>query len=254
MEFVIKINTLQPPSPEQIRADAAFLIHVADNHATFFSAAPGAPASVFGKATAKPEGMVPPLPVPAAAVTPPPPPGAPVSAPPAPTSHGDGSATDLLPRTASADLDKNGLPWDARIHSSSKAKTAKDEWKKLRGVDDALVAAVTAELLGKSPAAPAAAPAMAPPPPPPAPAAAANVPPIPPAPPAASAPVAPPPPPAGADANAMQKAIIDAVTAGKFGIEDVNAACMNLGYGNMGEVKAAGMLPMLHNSLAARMA
>lgn len=45
------------------------------------------------------------------------------------------------------EVDKNGLPWDARIHSDAKEKlSAKGYWKKRRGVDDATVQAVEAEL------------------------------------------------------------------------------------------------------------
>lgn len=48
---------------------------------------------------------------------------------------------------AGVELDAAGLPWDHRIHSSSKAKLAKTgEWKVARGMDPATVTAVTAEL------------------------------------------------------------------------------------------------------------
>lgn len=47
--------------------------------------------------------------------------------------------------------DKNGLPWDERIHAGTKALNADGTWKKRRGVDDATVAAVTAELTGAAP-------------------------------------------------------------------------------------------------------
>ena len=50
------------------------------------------------------------------------------------------------PVPASAELDSAGLPWDKRIHSSSRAKVADGTWRKMRGVDDALVATVEAEL------------------------------------------------------------------------------------------------------------
>lgn len=48
--------------------------------------------------------------------------------------------------------DKNGLPWDERIHAGTKALNGDGTWKKRRGVDDATVAAVTAELTGTAPA------------------------------------------------------------------------------------------------------
>ena len=45
------------------------------------------------------------------------------------------------------EVDSAGLPWDARIHGAAKKKTKKDElWKKIRGVDPALVETVEAEL------------------------------------------------------------------------------------------------------------
>lgn len=46
------------------------------------------------------------------------------------------------------ELDGEGLPWDARIHSSSKAKLAKKphSWKVKRGTDPELVESVKAEL------------------------------------------------------------------------------------------------------------
>lgn len=51
-------------------------------------------------------------------------------------------------------LDKNGLPWDGRIHASSKAKVADGSWRTKRGVDPALVTQVEAELRGALAAAP----------------------------------------------------------------------------------------------------
>lgn len=47
--------------------------------------------------------------------------------------------------------DKNGLPWDERIHAGTKALNTDGTWKKRRGVDDATVVAVTAELTGAAP-------------------------------------------------------------------------------------------------------
>lgn len=43
-------------------------------------------------------------------------------------------------------VDADGMPWDARIHSGSREKTSKGKWKSRRGVDDAVVATVEAEL------------------------------------------------------------------------------------------------------------
>lgn len=44
------------------------------------------------------------------------------------------------------ELDKNGVPWDGRIHASTKTKTAKGEWKRRKGVTDIELAQITAEL------------------------------------------------------------------------------------------------------------
>lgn len=44
------------------------------------------------------------------------------------------------------EVDSEGLPWDKRIHSSARSKVKDGPWKKLRGVDSALVAQVEAEL------------------------------------------------------------------------------------------------------------
>lgn len=70
---------------------------------------------------------------------------------------------------ADVEVDKHGLPWDARIHSRTKAKNADGSWRAKRGVQDILVKKVEAELrtaMGAgSPAAPAA-PAATPPAPP----------------------------------------------------------------------------------------
>lgn len=61
------------------------------------------------------------------------------------------------------DLDAEGLPWDERIHSSNRKKTDKGLWTKRKGLnDDAMVAAVKAELRARSAGGAAPAPAAAP--------------------------------------------------------------------------------------------
>lgn len=65
---------------------------------------------------------------------------------PQPEPQDDEPTNDAPPAT-----DKNGLPWDERIHAGTKALNADGTWKKRRGVDDATVAAVTAELTGAAP-------------------------------------------------------------------------------------------------------
>lgn len=44
------------------------------------------------------------------------------------------------------DVDKAGLPWDGRIHASTRAKNADGTWRMRRGIEAALAAAVTGEL------------------------------------------------------------------------------------------------------------
>lgn len=56
----------------------------------------------------------------------------------------------LIAQAASAanpgELDKDGIPWDARIHASSKAKNADGTWRKMRGVNEITYGEVFAEL------------------------------------------------------------------------------------------------------------
>lgn len=62
-------------------------------------------------------------------------------------------------QVANADLDTDGLPWDARIHASTKTKTAKGTWTLAKRVDPKVREAVIAELHAMYPQAAAAAPA-----------------------------------------------------------------------------------------------
>lgn len=62
--------------------------------------------------------------------------------------------------TASGEVDKNGLPWDERIHSSNRGKNADGTWRFRRGLDEKVKTKVLAEL-NKTMAAPAPAPAPA---------------------------------------------------------------------------------------------
>lgn len=45
------------------------------------------------------------------------------------------------------ELDSKGMPWDERIHASTKTQNADGSWKKRRGVNDLIVKEVEAELL-----------------------------------------------------------------------------------------------------------
>jgi hypothetical protein len=162
------------------------------------------------------------------------------------------------------DVDKDGLPWDARIHAESKAKNADGSWRAKRKVDPAVVTAVTAELRAVMAAPVPAAPVAAPPPPvagdavqaeaaaafgspAPLPPTAAVVPPPPPAvPPAPAAASAPPvsPPVAGAETVAetpapppsadppfvvMMRGVTARQQAGTLSADAVAAALANLG-------------------------
>lgn len=66
-------------------------------------------------------------------------------------------------------LDAAGLPWDMRIHASTKNTNKDGTWKALRGVDAAMKAAVEAELRAVMTATPSNPATAAVPPPPPAP-------------------------------------------------------------------------------------
>ena len=72
------------------------------------------------------------------------------SLPPAPPVVLAGAATPPPPPPAAPppgiDVDAAGMPWDGRIHSSSKAKVADGTWRQKRNLDPALLSSVTAEL------------------------------------------------------------------------------------------------------------
>lgn len=145
-------------------------------------ASPPAPSTAVVAALSNvPAAVTPGLPTPPPVAPPPAPPSAPVAAAP--------SAPAAPPSPAGAAvLDAHGLPWDARIHAKTKTMNADGTWRRFRGVQDALVAEVEAQLRASMAA-------TVPPPPPAAPPAAAPAPaqaalPLP------AAPVAPPAPPA----------------------------------------------------------
>lgn len=82
-----------------------------------------------------PSGISIPLPVPQ------PPAPLPVPAAPAP------AAPAALTNPAGIEVDKDGLPWDARIHAGGRAVNADGRWRQKRGLNnDALKAAVETEL------------------------------------------------------------------------------------------------------------
>ena len=125
-----------------------------------------------------------------------------------------------MPPISGIDVDITGLPWDGRIHASSRAKTTEGLWRARRGVDKALVAQVEAQLKQTMAIPVVAAPAPIEPPPPfpfPMPVlGAAPIPPVPAAPvvPPPAVVVAPPPFVASAVAPASQPTTATASSAG----------------------------------------
>lgn len=81
----------------------------------------------------------------------------------APEDRPDVGETQTAPTDASGAivLDKNGLPWDKRIHSDPASMTDKGVWRKKRGVDEVAFNAVAAELRAAQPAQPPLPPAAA---------------------------------------------------------------------------------------------
>lgn len=152
-----------------------------DNWQTLF--APPTPdlAAVFGQQQAQ----VPPVPL-----APPAPPA--VAAVPVPPS-----VPALPPAAGTApELDKTGLPWDARIHAETKSKNKDGTWRSKRNMDKDFMATIEAQLrqaMG-APAAPAVATVASNPAVTAVPVVAPIVPPAPPAPPQSSTPPAMPGP------------------------------------------------------------
>lgn len=151
--------------------------------------------------------------VPAAApasIPPPPSAASPVSNPPS-------AAATPAPVAA---VDAKGLPWDERIHASSRAKIADGSWRMKRGVEPALVAKVEAELRAQiPPAAPPTTFAEAP----------ANGAPVPP-PPAAAAPAPLPPGPPALTFGIVASRIGKAVTAGTLSGNVLSVKLAELGF------------------------
>jgi len=82
---------------------------------------------------------------------------------PAPAPAATVELTPGGPSPIDVDLDEAGLPWDARIHASTKTKLARGgTWKYKRGTDKALIETVEAELRAAMAAAPPASSMFAP--------------------------------------------------------------------------------------------
>lgn len=156
------------------------------------------PASVFGKAPSVPAGTIqdpptgaappvpvgdvssgaaattlsPPAPVQGAQTTGAPDAGSQRTAP--PTIAADIASEPKAPAPAPGHIDKDGLPWDGRVHSDTRKLNADGTWRMRRNLDPAVKAAVYAEYRGapkappQYPAAPPAPPAANTAPPPPA--------------------------------------------------------------------------------------
>lgn len=223
MKIIVEVDTRNPQSAEEIRREAQYLLYVAANLDTFLAGAAAAGATVAAEQIA-----VTTLPPAGSVQVPPPPP----SVPEAPAAAGAAQVPPPPPpATAAPSVDNTGLPWDERIHSSTKAINADGTWKKRRGVTPPIVAKVEAELRGGVVHMGAAAPQV-PPPPPAAATDAAQVPPPPPAVPSApaAAPAAPPSP------LTLLQRLATAVGAGKLTVEDVIGECAKYGCANMGEL------------------
>ena len=167
-------------------------------------------------------------------------PAAATSAPPTMPTENVANASTTTASAAVVELDKDGLPWDARIHAGTRSKCADGSWKKKRGVHDAVVDQVVSELRaimavpGPAPTVTDAAAAFAPPPAAAAAAvtdAAAAF-----APPAAAAAFAPPPAAAAVAPEgtlppfpALMRKITAAQTAGKLNPAQITAAVQSVG-------------------------
>jgi hypothetical protein len=135
-----------------------------------------------------------------------------------------------------ASLDKEGIPWDGRIHMSTKNRTVEGVWKRKRNVPDEEYNRVVAELRVSqmAPAAPAVVP-----PPPPAPAAPVEV-------------AVPPPPPAAAGATfpEFMAHVTAGVTSQRFTREDITEACVKCGVANLpGLINRPDLIPAVSREL-----
>jgi hypothetical protein len=124
-KLIASFKAAPPPPPVHVTPVDNPSTGVDPELAGFLPNAPG------GTATVVPDAAVP-----AAFSAPPPPP----AMPPAPPAAGTAPATNGVL------LDVNKLPWDYRIHASTKTQNANGTWRYKRGVDDAEIARVEGEL------------------------------------------------------------------------------------------------------------
>ena len=154
--------------------------------------------------------------------------GAVPSLPPATPPAANVAATAASGQASPVPLDKRGLPWDHRIHSSSKAVNADGTWRNKRGVAEDQLATVEAELRS----------VMA------IPAAAVPLPP---------GPSALPPPPPGDTAMTFVKLmpkVTAAVAAGTVTIDHVNAVLKQYGFPHLPALATKpDWVPKIHDEL-----
>jgi len=147
--------------------------------------------------------------------------------PPPPPATTEQAATPPPPTTV--DVDSEGLPWDARIHSSGKTKLKKDNtWKLKKGIPEQEVVAVKEELR----AAMGVTTEQTPPPPP----ATEQTPPPPPATDSEQAATPPPPPPPATATTVTFAEVMPKITAAGVTQEQIMAASAAFGLNNLLEL------------------
>lgn len=205
------------------------------------------PAAVFGGAAVQV-----PLPPPAT----PPAPTVATGAPSSPTA-----ATAPIVAPGGVEKDARGLPWDHRIHSSSKNKNANGTWRAKKGMNDGgeLVRKVEAELM-QAMAAPGPVVAAAPPPPevvtPPASVVFAATGATP-QPAGVLTPVVPPPPPGVVDQTlsfpGLMTLLTPAMAAGRINTALLTEACVAVGIPSLPLLATRpDLVPAVHDWLKAR--
>jgi hypothetical protein len=144
------------------------------------------------------------------------------SVPLAPTPESPIIPQPLLPK-----IDKDGIPWDQRIHTATQSLTKDGLWRLKRGVTDELLASVMTELKGVM-AIPAPAAEVSSPPPPAPPATAIVWPHAP----GYAVPPPPPPPPPMSFTDLASK-LVQGVVEGKFGNDDIKKVLTSLGIAHL---------------------
>ena len=66
------------------------------------------------------------------------------------SNEDDDESGDTPAPVAPGTVDGTGMPWDERIHSNPPSLTKKNVWRRRKGVDDATIAAVEAELRARA--------------------------------------------------------------------------------------------------------